>query len=154
MPDEFISTLGKGAGRASNISTISTIVSTPAICFQHLLDIYTAMYMAFPENKWVERMAASFKTLDNEHITAVCYMMACDIDNLAIQIGFTNSRSLISHMISELATNTPVTICRLQFMANVSMSQMIELTSKAGVANLCAQLGKLLACFECPGLVN
>jgi hypothetical protein len=129
--------------------TKRTIVRNTNLCFQHISDIYTAMYGSFPENKWVGRMASSFKVLGSEYMNPVCHMMACDIDNLAIELGFPSSQELLSQMFLELQANTPVTICRLQFMINISMAQMIELTSKTGVVGLCVHLGKLLSCFEC-----
>ena len=124
-----------------------TVTSEPA-AFQQIADISRAMYDAFPENKWVGRLPMAFNTIETKYVPAVCAMMSRDIENLAVLMGHGNVGQLLMHLDYELKSNDARTVCRLEFLAKISMTQMMELSSQAGVSLVCEQLRKLLTYFR------
>ena len=75
-------------------------------------------------------------------------MMARDIDNLAVQLGLLDAQQLLTQMHNELKSNSTRTVCRLQFLARISMAQMVELSTQGGCEVLCEKLRKLLGHFR------
>ena len=63
-------------------------------------------------------------------------------------MGHGNAGQLLMHLDYELKSNDARIVCRLEFLAKISMTQMMELSSQAGVSLVCEQLRKLLTYFR------